>query len=79
MNVFETAAEVKKAVAEINKASSLEKNKILANIKKVLVENESLILKENMIDIENAKKKNLPLNLIRRRDLNSNKIHEIAV
>ena len=59
MSVLETALKVKEAACEINRAGSLEKNKILFKIKQILIENKSLILAENALDIDQAKKKGL--------------------
>lgn len=77
MNVFDLAVKVKKASCEINRAGSLKKNEILRNIKKVLAENESFILSENRLDIENAENKGLPENLINRLKLSSDQISGI--
>ena len=79
MSVLETALKVKEAACEINRAGSLEKNKILFKIKQILIENKSLILAENALDIDQAKKKGLSKNLIDRLKLNSSRIEEIAV
>ncbi len=78
MGVSELADEVKAASSVINLAGSLQKNKILLNIKQALIENEAKILKANCEDIESAKKNGLRQSFIDRLSLNSSRIIDMA-
>ncbi len=76
--VFELAAKVKNSSIQINKANSLQKNKLLINIKNSLIQNSSAILKANECDLKLAKQKNLSKVFIDRLTLNSDQILHMA-
>ena len=57
--------------------NSTKKNKVLKDYLQLIEKNRTLILRENLKDIKNAKKKRLKENLIRRLYLNEKKILEI--
>jgi len=57
--------------------NSTKKNKVLKDYLQLIEKNRTLILRENLKDIKNAKKKKLKENLIRRLYLNEKKILEI--
>ena len=60
-----------------SKINSIKKDKVLKKFANLLLKNKQQILKENLKDIKFAKKKNIKENLIKRLELNAEKINSI--
>ena len=63
--------------AFLNKVDTKIKNKVLTRFSKIIKKNKSKIIQENNKDINFAKKKKIKENLIKRLELNKNKINQI--
>ena len=61
-----------------SKINSIKKDKVLKKFANLLLKNKQQILKENLKDIKFAKKKNIKENLIKRLELNGEKINSIV-
>jgi len=61
-----------------SKINSIKKDKVLKKFANLLLKNKQQILKENLKDIKFAKKKNIKENLIKRLELNGEKINGIV-
>ena len=68
---------LKSRIAFSKKISSNKKNKVLTDFAFLIKSNKKLILKKNLEDVKNAKRKNIKENLISRLILNLNKINHI--
>ena len=61
-----------------SKINSIKKDKVLKKFANLLLKNKQQILKENLKDIKFANKKNIKENLIKRLELNGEKINSIV-
>ena len=60
--------------AFLKKLNKKKKNKVLLNFVKLLKKNKKNLIKENLKDIRCSRSKGLKVNLIKRLDVNENKI-----
>ncbi len=78
MNIIEICENSKKSSKDLAKLKSFEKNNILKACSQVLLQQKSLIINANKLDIENAKKNNMKDSLIDRLLLDENRIKSMA-
>ena len=71
-------SDVKKASYELQTLNTNQKNEMIINISKALIENKNIILNANKLDIDNAINNSLTSAMINRLELNENKILSIA-
>lgn len=71
-------SDVKKASYELQTLNTNQKNEMIINIAKALIENKNIILNANKLDIDNAINNSLTSAMINRLELNENKILSIA-
>ncbi|MBP7654337.1 glutamate-5-semialdehyde dehydrogenase [Candidatus Dependentiae bacterium] len=72
------ALNAKSAFFEISRLNGNEKNNILKTIKNELIENKNLIIKENIKDVESAKRKEISSAMIDRLLLNDDRIKKMS-
>nr|WP_317356819.1 glutamate-5-semialdehyde dehydrogenase [uncultured Tyzzerella sp.] len=78
MNIIEICENSKKSSKDLAKLKSFEKNNILKACSQALLQQKSLIINANKLDIENAKKNNMKDSLIDRLLLDENRIKSMA-
>lgn len=77
-NLESIGEKVKKTTRRLNSMSVNQKNTVLKKVAKAILEGKEKIIKENLKDIENAKKNNMKESLIDRLKLNETRIIDMA-